>query len=623
MSTMQKSVLYGDNIQAVNLSGWRQRFQWLNVRPWQVAVVIILGVASAAAEGSGMAMMLPVLEFMSQGQDIERMTVEAQRWQWIAAIYAKLHLPVTLFSLMAPVFLLGLFRQAFTYGRQLFSAHLQFRVTAHIQSKAFAAFARSDLAFSSASGSGRLINAVTADGQRAGTAMQFFFDLLAVQALLACYIILLIATAGWMVFAAGGIMLLIWASVRSLLKRSIAHGRMLSELNAQLQRSLVELLSGLKLVKLADREGHAVNSVHRILQSLCDNSIMITRLAGRTRLLVEPIAMLALFAVLFLAVEMLALSLERIILLAVVVIRLVPLGRSVLDTRQALYSYLPSFESVYGLIQQAEAQRTIRDGDKVYPGLERMLVFEQVSFRYPSATYDALQEVDLVIPAKRMTALVGHSGAGKSTLVDLIPRLIQPTSGRVLSDGVPLEAFTLASLRRQTAFVPQEGFAFDDTVANNIRYAKPEASLDEVVVAARAAHAHEFIEQMPQGYDTLVGERGTRLSIGQRQRLTLARALLQRASILILDEPTSALDSETEQGVQESLERLRSEGKTTIIVIAHRLSTVYHADQIVVLDFGRVLECGTHRQLMHNDEWYARILGLQQAPVLAATSKGQ
>jgi ABC-type multidrug transport system fused ATPase/permease subunit len=206
-------------------------------------------------------------------------------------------------------------------------------------------------------------------------------------------------------------------------------------------------------------------------------------------------------------------------------------------------------------------------------------------------------------------AVVGTSGAGKTTLVNLIPRFYDPTSGAVEIDGSDLRTFTRRSVRRQIGLVPQETVLFLGTIRDNIAYARPEASQEQVIAAAEVANAHEFITRLPATYDTLLGEDGVQLSGGQRQRLAIARAVLTNPRIIILDEATSALDAESERLVQEALDRLM-EGRTTFI-IAHRLSTVRKADRIVVLDAGRIVEQGRHDDLMALGRVYAKLAGLQ------------
>ena len=236
--------------------------------------------------------------------------------------------------------------------------------------------------------------------------------------------------------------------------------------------------------------------------------------------------------------------------------------------------------------------------------------FRGVSFAYPGAAVAALHSIDLHCPPGSVTALVGRSGSGKSTLASLLPRFHEPSSGSVLLDGRPLNDYALANLRAQIAWVGQQVVIFDDTVARNIAYGElAHAPREAVIDAARAANALDFIDALPQGLDSRVGESGALLSGGQRQRVAIARALLKDAPVLVLDEATSALDSATESLIQDALKRLLRE--RTVLVIAHRLSTVEHADNIVVLDEGRIIETGTHAQLLARGGHYAALYRMQ------------
>lgn len=266
----------------------------------------------------------------------------------------------------------------------------------------------------------------------------------------------------------------------------------------------------------------------------------------------------------------------------------------------SIFSYFDVKEDV---VERPHAATLVRFHDSIE--------FEDVGFSYSSdeGEEQILHNVDLEVNAGEVLALVGPSGAGKSTLVNLIPRFFDVTSGRILIDGLDLRELTLASLRRQVAQVTQETILFNDTVHNNIAYGHPDASRSLVEEAARNALAHEFILKLPQGYDTVIGEKGFRLSGGERQRIAIARAILKDAPILILDEATSALDAESEALVQEALSNLMA--NRTVLVIAHRLSTIRRANRIAVLENGRITAIGPHEELLTTSPTYQRLYQLQ------------
>ena len=289
------------------------------------------------------------------------------------------------------------------------------------------------------------------------------------------------------------------------------------------------------------------------------------------------------------------------------------------DLNAPIQRGLAAAEHIFSVLDEAPERDT---GSVTLDNISGNIVFDKVSYRYPEAERDALTDINLVVKPGERIALVGPSGSGKSTFANLLPNFLHVTGGEIRIDGHPIDSIHLKSLRQQMALVTQEVLLFNDTIANNIAFgATRELSLDDIRAAAKAAHALEFIEALPDGFNTLVGESGMRLSGGQRQRIAIARAVLKNAPILILDEATSALDNESERYVQQALDELMV-GRTSF-VIAHRLSTIENADRIVVLKEGRIAEIGTHLELLALNGIYAYLHQVQgdSKPIPAASGE--
>ena len=303
---------------------------------------------------------------------------------------------------------------------------------------------------------------------------------------------------------------------------------------------------------------------------------------------------------------------------------------SILTALYMCYEPVKKLGSVSNTIRKAEAsldrlEYVLHSEDKVpeadqplnIPQVNGQIRFEAVNFSYDDEV--VLKSIDIEIAAGEVIALVGPSGAGKSTFANLVPRFYDAVSGIVRIDGVDVREVLKADLRAQIALVSQEALLFSDSIANNIRIGKPDATLEEIKTAAKMANAHDFIQALEEGYDTPVGERGSRLSGGQRQRISIARAFLKDAPIIILDEPTSALDAESEYQIQAALEKL-SKGRT-VLIIAHRFSTIQHADRILVFNAGRIVASGSHNELYPSNELY-RSLYDKQAKIIHEQGQG-
>jgi subfamily B ATP-binding cassette protein MsbA len=281
--------------------------------------------------------------------------------------------------------------------------------------------------------------------------------------------------------------------------------------------------------------------------------------------------------------------------------------KRITNVTQSLQRGLASAESVFSFLDEKEETDT---GTIKLDKITGDIKFNNLTFRYSSSERDILETINLEIKSGETVALVGSSGSGKTTMANLIPRFYTPIAGMITLDNHNIQDISLQSLRDQIALVSQDVVLFNDTVYNNIAYgSNSRFAKSDVLNAAKLANALEFIDELPQGFDTQIGENGTRLSGGQKQRLAIARAILKNAPILVLDEATSALDNQSEKLVQEALDRLM-ENRTTV-VIAHRLSTIQHADKIVVMEFGKIVEVGKHDELLAKQGVYSNLYNIQ------------
>ncbi|MGX1197205.1 ABC transporter ATP-binding protein [Parvibaculum sp. MBR-TMA-1.3b-4.2] len=494
-----------------------------------------------------------------------------------------------------------------SYGSTVTMSTIGQRIVEGIQTKMFERIVRADLAWLSATHSGRFVASFMADvGRLTGTITTSMIDqarnLLSVIGLLGAVFIM-----NWkLALIATCILPLAALFLRRFGKKTRKAARQSLEGTGDLSTLISETLKGIRVVKAYGREDHELDRAKVIIKQLVTQALIAIRMRAASGPTTEALSGIGIGLVIYVSIVLIqagSLTLgEMTGFITALMLAYQPL-KALANTQTTMQEGVAAAIRLFPILD-TEPQVVTAPGAKPLDVPQGMVEFENVSFEYADGT-PALHGVSLDVPKGHTVALVGPSGAGKSTILNLVPRFYDPTGGRVLIDGQDLKDVTVDSVRAISALVTQEPFLFDDTIRANIAYGRADATDEEIREAARNAAADEFISQLPNGYDSLVGEAGQKLSGGQRQRIAIARAMLKDAPILLLDEATSALDTASELKVQNALSRLMV-GRTTL-VIAHRLSTIKHADMIYVIDEGRVLEHGTHNELIKKGGLYAEL----------------
>ncbi len=586
----------------------------MQLRRRVVGNLLALQLIGTVIELAGIFTLLPVFQYIQGDGDVAALVVAHDEWRMLTEGYALVGLSVSLATLLATSFTFLLLRQAVVYVRTIYQARVREGTVARVRALAFERFLHVSGAYQDRNTTGGIVNDLTTELARSADYLfgrLYFAGLLVVIA--AYGISLLFVSIGMTAVAIvlfGSALLIL----RSQMHKSEMVGRDVLSANAEAAVFLVERLKTGRLIRLSGMEVAETAEMQRLTERQRASLVHLYRLMALVTVVLEPIVIGASFVFIYLSVTLFGTGIEQIGIFLALILRLLPVVKELANTRQATRSTGPAFEVVVKRLESMAREREPENGGLEFAGLARSITFEQVSFAYEgNDASPALRAFSAVLEKGKLYALVGPSGAGKSTLTDMIPRLRWPDSGRILIDDTPLEDFDLASLRASIAYAPQTPQLFNVSIAEHIRYGKPNATMEDIHRAAEMAGVAGFVADLANGYETEIGEAGLRLSGGQRQRLDLARALVRQAPILILDEPTSNLDAESEVRLRDAMQRIRTKTETTMIVIAHRLATVAMADKILVLDRGLLVTEGPHDELMSADGWYASAFSAQQA----------
>lgn len=577
----------------------------LRLYPWAVPAVVGLGVLASLAEGVGIGLFIPLLQSLTPGSDSGQMGNALV--EWFSHLFAQVPPGQRLYLIAGCIFGSVLLRAGLTYGNRVLLSWVDTRTGHWLRSRIFEQLMSVSPRYLERSKTGRWLNILSTESWRTNEALHILLDMIVSACTLLVYVALLLLISWQLTLVVAAAMLTIALLVRLLTHSVERYGTQVTRTNAVLAERMVEGCEGMQTIRAFGREADEQARFDRASDRVARAILNVQVFSGAVQPVYEVLAGALLVLILLFTLQNPA-NLSALLVFIFVLYRLQPKVMGLDDARVKLASLAAAVNDATSLASP-EGKPRLHSGDTPFDGLRRAIRLDDVTFHYDPADAPALRNVSLDIPVGETVAFVGPSGAGKSTLIKLILRFYDATSGAVRVDGTPLPELDLAAWRQRIALVSQDAYVFGSSVRANIAYGRPEATDAEIVAAAKRADAHAFIQNLPRGYDTCVGDRGTRLSGGQRQRLALARAIVRNPEILILDEATNALDSISENLIQEALETLRQD--RTVLVIAHRLSTIAKADRIVVLEDGCVREQGTFEELISQDGLFAHMYALQ------------
>jgi ATP-binding cassette, subfamily B, bacterial MsbA len=580
---------------------------------------IVLSLVAALTEGLSISLLVPVIEAQGQIGGFRDIPLLGG----ISSLFAGFspNQRIELFAAaMAAVIVL---RSLLSFFVDLLSTTMPLDWEQRLNIRSYTALMSVDIGYINENDIGDLQNGLYGWPRRVSDMLSNFAILLTNLMTLTIYICLMLLVSWPLTLLA----LVFVASVSALLKFMTTGalyraGARISEASARLNQLVYESMTGMKLVRLSAAEQLMTEQYSRRLADFVANVRRTARIQAFTAPLLSMFSGLFICALLFgnalLHDEHSTIWFSSILLFLFLMFRLMGPVSSINSTRNRIIGHMHAFTTLMDFYRET-ARRRQPNGSLAAGPLRNGLAVENVTFRYKSDEPAVIKNVSATVDRGTMVAIVGPSGAGKTTLMALVSRLYDPQEGRILVDGVDLRDLDMRSWRRRLSVVTQDIFIFNDTVANNIRFGRGDVSMERVRAAADLAAAAEFIEQLPQGYDTLLGDRGVRLSGGQQQRIAIARAIIADPDLLIFDEATSNLDTFTERAIQRAMEQMSK--NRTVLVIAHRLSTIRRADKIIVLDGGRIVEEGSHGDLLRRRATYWAMVEHQQLDLVAGDAE--
>lgn len=584
-------------------------YQYLKKYAKNVIFVVIISIISSIFEGFSIVMLIPVLQnVISKRQTFFNNIPFLNK---VNFLFENMTQKEILSVLVVFIIIMILLKNIFSYVSSVLSNKLKYKVTVDFREKLMDNILYCGNRYYDTVKSGHLVSSIYYETIKMGIFLYGILNISVVIIRAAVYVLILAFVSWKMSLVLGLIMLAVFPFIQNIIKKVKALGDISSTASSKFNFVLLEILNGIRVIKSFATEAHEKERFKKADEDFVNTNYKYEKYNFLISPLSETIILTLFMLIFFIGIRII--NADLALFIPAVLIYVVLLNRTMLQVnminvyRGQLANNLSAFHT-YEEIENNIKKFRMKNGNKILENFKCAIEFKDVNFSYIEGC-SVLKNINISIQKGKTVAIVGATGSGKSTLVNLIPRFYDATSGDIAVDGIPLKELDIYSWRRKIGIVSQDVFIFNTTVRENIKYGSFSTTDEEVENAAKVANAHEFITQLPDGYDTLVGERGVRLSGGQKQRISIARAIINNPEILILDEATSAMDTKTERLIQDAVDNLTK--NRTVVAIAHRLSTIQNADEIIVLEEGRVVEAGNHAELLQKNGHYKAYYAMQ------------
>ena len=533
--------------------------------------------------------LMPIIQFIQYGLDVNVFIEKTQYGEKIFYLFNFIGVSFNIFSLAVILASLVIIRQLLTYITIIEKQKTSLQIAKDLSIRCFTKIMKSTAEYIRTINTGQFTIITEYECLQVAAAYNYILGFIILFVKVAAYIFIMMLVSIWSTLGATFIMLIVLLLMMRYLQKANTEGKITVNIRKNFYNSLAEEFSIWRLIKFHSMDQDILRNILPIAEQYEESQLIITKYKERSKLLIILIGIFSISILLFISIEIFKIDYAKLTFFGVIFIRLMPLGQSINSSLGHIAIAEPSLATVKNTIDEAIKNEEDIFSGKKFNEIKNSVIFKNISFSYPNTSYKALKNINIEIPAQKITAIVGRSGVGKSTLIDMLPRIIQPTSGSIFIDNILIDDYSIESLRKKISYISQDSILFEGSIKDNICYFKSNVSKEEFQEALILSGVSSFINNFDEKENYNIGEKGKNLSGGQKQRLILARAFLTNASILILDEATSALDVESERHIKKVLNNLIEVRKMTIIIISHRKEIIKEADHIIQMQNGTII----------------------------------